>query len=357
MMEKILIIDDEALIRESVAEILELQGYQTLTAEDGEKGLLTAHEESPDLIIMDVMMPGLDGFSLVQHLRKNPAFKLTPIIFISAKAKPEDLRTGMDLGADDYITKPFTTQVLLKAVESKLDKYKQLKESVLARKDYSVHKVFFKVSHEVNTSLNGILGSVNILEEFGDDMDEEERKQMLESIRISAHRIGAVFENNQWVKRISAADLGEQAEYFQHEHQINTLFSETLWARFAKEDRNRVVLDLQEGNFNLDIDVARKIVSELLSNAFKFSPSFSSVHVSGELKAHGYKLTFINEGQAFEVIEEELLHMYHQPNREELEQQGMGVGLFIVISLLKFLQIPYKIQSKEKSTSFSFLLS
>lgn len=356
-MEKILIIDDEALIRESVAEVLEIQGYQTLTAEDGEKGLLIAHEESPDLIIMDVMMPGLDGFSLVKHLRKNPAFKLTPIIFISAKAKPEDLRTGMDLGGDDYITKPFSTEVLLKAVVSKLEKYRQLKESVLARKDYSVHKVFFKVSHEVNTSLNGILGSVNILEEFGGELDEDERERMLESIRISAHRIGAVFENNQWVKRISSGDLGEPSEYFETEHQISQLFNEALWARFAKEDRKRVALDLPEGSFNLEMEVARKIISELLSNALKFSPSSKPVQIRGERKAHGYKLTLTNEGKAFEVNEEELLHMYHQPNREEHEQQGMGVGLFIVISLLKFLQIPYTIQSNEKSTSFSFLLS
>ncbi len=336
---------------------MELHGYFAITAEDGEKGLLMAHEEDPDLIIMDVMMPGIDGFSLVKHLRKNPAFKLTPIIFISAKVKPEDMRTGMDLGADDYITKPFSTDILLKAVKSKLEKYRQLKESLINKKDYSVHKVFFKVSHEINTSLNGILGSVNILENFGQDLDEQERKQMLESIRISAHRIGTVFENNQWVKRISVADLGSTDEYFEQEQPISNLFNEALWARFTNDDRERVALDLQEGSFSLSMDIARKIVSELLSNALKFSISASPGRISGELTAHGYKLTLYNQGKAFEVNEEELLHMYHQPDREILEQQGMGVGLFIVISLLKFLDMPYKIQSHGSSTSFSFMLS
>ncbi|HEY5392581.1 MAG TPA: response regulator [Hanamia sp.] len=129
-MKKILLIEDNESLRENTAEILELANYKVVTAENGKLGVEVALHELPDLIICDIMMPVLDGFGVLHLLQKNPATKNKPFIFLSAKSEHNDFRKGMDLGADDYITKPFSGTELLNAVESRLKKIETLTEGV-----------------------------------------------------------------------------------------------------------------------------------------------------------------------------------------------------------------------------------
>jgi len=127
-MKKILVIEDNTEIRENLAEILELSEYQTFTAENGKVGVEKALEEIPDLIICDVMMPELDGFGVLHILGKKSATSDIPFIFLTAKTEKEDFRKGMNLGADDYITKPFDNVELLDAVKMRLEKSERLKK-------------------------------------------------------------------------------------------------------------------------------------------------------------------------------------------------------------------------------------
>lgn len=127
-MHSILVIDDNAEIRENTAEILELAGYRTFTAENGKVGVETALREHPDLIVCDIMMPVLDGYGVLHLLNKNESTRSTPFIFLSAKTERADLRKGMEMGADDYITKPFEEIELLNAVETRLKKKKVLEQ-------------------------------------------------------------------------------------------------------------------------------------------------------------------------------------------------------------------------------------
>ena len=119
-MKKILVIEDNAGIRENIAGILELANYKVFTAEDGKTGIETALKEKPDLILCDVMMPQLDGYGVLHLVHKNPAIRNTPFIFMSARAERAEMRKGMELGADDYITKPFEETELLQAIECRL---------------------------------------------------------------------------------------------------------------------------------------------------------------------------------------------------------------------------------------------
>ena len=119
----ILIIDDHNEIRENTAEILTLGGYKTLTAGNGRQGIELALKEKPDLIVCDIMMPELDGYGVLHLLRKNPETEGIPLIFLTAKAERSDLRKGMEMGADDYVTKPFEELELMNAIESRLHKY------------------------------------------------------------------------------------------------------------------------------------------------------------------------------------------------------------------------------------------
>jgi DNA-binding response OmpR family regulator len=121
-MRKILLIEDNTEIRENTAEILELDGYQVITAENGKAGVELALKETPDLIICDIMMPVLDGYGVLHLLSKHAGTESIPFIFLTAKADRGDYRKGMEMGADDYITKPFEDVELLNAIESRFKK-------------------------------------------------------------------------------------------------------------------------------------------------------------------------------------------------------------------------------------------
>lgn len=121
-MVKILVIEDEVEIRSNLVELLELEGYDVVSADNGVTGLLGAIEHTPDLVICDVMMPELDGHDVLQALRQDPKTLAIPFIFLTALADKGDIRRGMVLGADDYLTKPFTRSDVLTAVETRLQK-------------------------------------------------------------------------------------------------------------------------------------------------------------------------------------------------------------------------------------------
>jgi len=128
MKKKVLIIEDNDDIRENVMEILQLAGYEAIEAPNGKTGVELAQGQSPDIILCDIMMPELDGYGVLYMLNKNPEMAAIPFIFLTAKAERLDLRKGMEMGADDYLTKPFDDIELLNAIETRFKKQEQQKE-------------------------------------------------------------------------------------------------------------------------------------------------------------------------------------------------------------------------------------
>ncbi len=120
MKKKVLIIEDDNIVRENTAEILQLANYEVITAENGKIGIEKAKFFQPDLVICDILMPDLDGYGVLQIMMRSRTLQKIPLIFMSAKTKHDDIRRGMDLGASDYITKPFEESELLSAVASRL---------------------------------------------------------------------------------------------------------------------------------------------------------------------------------------------------------------------------------------------
>lgn len=127
-MHKVLLIEDDTAVRENTAEILELSGYEVITAPNGKIGVTQAKENLPDIIVCDIMMPELDGYGVLKELASDSFTKYIPFIFLSAKTEHKDIRKGMDMGADDYLTKPFEENELISALESRLAKTAILKE-------------------------------------------------------------------------------------------------------------------------------------------------------------------------------------------------------------------------------------
>ncbi len=145
-MKRILLIEDNQDVRENTAEILALANYEVITAMNGKDGVESALATTPDLIICDIMMPVLDGYGVLHLLSKNTSTSLIPFIFLSAKAEKTEIRKGMEMGADDYLTKPFDDIELLNAIESRLKKTEIL------------HKEFPSKTHGVNEMLSKLKG-------------------------------------------------------------------------------------------------------------------------------------------------------------------------------------------------------
>jgi DNA-binding NarL/FixJ family response regulator len=124
-MKKILVIEDEPEMRRNITALLRYNDYQPVAAENGVDGVEVARREKPDLILCDVMMPKMDGFGVLQALQKDAALARIPFIFLTAKGEKDDLRDGMNLGADDYLTKPVANADLIQAIETRLRRSEQ----------------------------------------------------------------------------------------------------------------------------------------------------------------------------------------------------------------------------------------
>ena len=130
-MTKILILEDDESVRLPVVDLLEAEGFTVVAAEDGKKGIELAHSEGPDLIVSDIMMPEVDGYGVFETLQKDPKTAVIPFIFLTAKTDPSDIREGLGLGVDDYITKPFEPDDLIDSINTRLEKYKRISDAAL----------------------------------------------------------------------------------------------------------------------------------------------------------------------------------------------------------------------------------
>ncbi|MDY0779320.1 response regulator [Tenacibaculum sp. IB213877] len=191
-MKQILLIEDDAVLRENTAELLELSNYEVKTAPNGKVGIEKAEKEMPDIIVCDIMMPEIDGYGVLEALSKNEVTRYIPFIFLSAKTERKDIRKGMDLGADDYITKPFEEEELISAIESRLAKVAILKEERGA---------------EPKTEENDDqLSSLNDLKNFFDDNGKEFSYTKDEIIYSEGHNSNYIFLINKGVVKCHKLD-------------------------------------------------------------------------------------------------------------------------------------------------------
>ena len=205
----ILIIDDSADMRENANELLELAGYKTYTATNGKEGLDLARKHKPDLILCDIMMPELDGYGVLRALENIPEMVSTPFVFLTAKAERTDFRKGMDLGADDYITKPFSGDDLLRVVSARL------KKSMLLKKNFE-------------RNINGLTDFINTAKIQGDisllsgnkTIKKVRRKEMIFMEGDSPNYLYfivsgkiKIFKSNEWGKEY-IVDIQKSGDFF-----------------------------------------------------------------------------------------------------------------------------------------------
>ena len=163
MTPKILVIEDVHALRSDMIEMLRLEGYDVAGAENGVTGLEMAQAFQPDLVLCDIMMPVLDGYGVLQGMRSEPNLRTIPFIFLTAKSDRTDVRRGMGLGADDYLTTPVENEELLAAIRARLNQRETIEEMTESKLTQLRQSITTALPHELRTPLNAIIGFSDML--------------------------------------------------------------------------------------------------------------------------------------------------------------------------------------------------
>lgn len=354
-MKKILIVEDEQDVRLNLQDLLEAESYHVVTANDGLAGYNIAIEEEPDLVISDIKMANMDGYSLYKRLKNNSATSTIPFIFLTAKVEMSDLRTGMNLGADDYLTKPFKIEDVLTVVETRLRK----KESFVKELEQLRESLLRRVPHELRTPLVGIIGFSQLIEDDFDNLTQVEVRDMINKIKKSGRRLHRRIE-----KFLCYAELISKGA----NEPVNNNGNESLFELDTRLIEHRITAVIEDFDRKEDVSIKfakahikvseryyEMIIRELVENALKFSSRGSKVVVTGEKRKNSYitKVEDFGCGIADASIKE--IKVLKQFADEKYLKEGVGMGLALVQKIVKACGGYLKIESElNKSTTVEF---
>jgi len=332
-MKKILVIDDEDWLREMVHMALGQRGYDVIEADSGERGLEIARQELPDLVLCDVNMERIDGYRTLSSLRSEPATAPIPFILMTGLADNAGMRHGMELGADDYLPKPFTIEALYAAVEARLKKAQMVRQQAEAKLADLRDNISLMLPHELRTPLNGILGCGEILAMDAMTLPAKEVAEIGKMVHESGKRLERLIENFLIYAQIELLAADTQKVSLLRKHP--TLASRKLIeqrARTQAEIARRpgdLVLELADTTVPMSEDYLGKIVDELVQNAFKFSLGGTPVSVALSDSDSTVSLAITDRGRGFAAEHIQRIGAYMQFDRKMHEQQGLGLGLTI----------------------------
>ncbi len=332
MKHRLLIIDDNKPFREQVCEFLVCCDYDVIAASDGNEGLELAHSASPDLIVCDVMMPGMDGFTLLERLRASSSTASLPLIFVTARAQRSDTRLGMSLGADDYLTKPFTMDELLRSIETRLARREQHDSSALKLAGKHL-RMAARLNHELRTPLSGLVGVSDLLRLAGpeESADPQFCAKWMEILDGSIDRLRHTIDMLLLYAEIEAGSWLPEKE-------VGAVALDLIVAE--------VVQDLvrqcgREADLELTVHrgctmiipeaYAKLIVRELVGNALKFSCPGNRISVAVRPGDSGSAFTFevLDSGIGMNQEEVQRVAPFQQFREVERAQQGLGLGLYL----------------------------
>lgn len=340
-MKRILIIEDQNSLRTDIAEMLKLEGFEVHEAPDGVEGIKVAQQTQPDVIICDIMMPKLDGYGVLQQIRKESQFAFVPFIFLTAKTDRVNMRHGMVLGADDYIMKPFVVHELLDSIHTQLNRRQHLDVIINDHLERLRENIITALPHELRTPLNTILGFSEMLKLEAPALRPEQVSDWADHIHLAAQQLYRLIENYLYYVQIQVARHNPEArEEFEQAaltdaHVLADMQIEKTLQKYGRT-ANTVQL-LPAPTLKTDQRAFMKILDEILDNASKFSPGDTPIHVTTQITPDGdyYQICIRDEGRGISPQQIQQIGAYMQFERGFYEQQGMGMGLNLVKNLIE----------------------
>ena len=338
----ILVVEDHESLLAGIQDVLEAEGYTVLTATDGMKALQAMEEMRPDLIVADIMMPRMDGYALYEAVRARPEWVPIPFIFLTAKAEKEDVLKGKDMGAEDYITKPFEHHELLVVVRARLGRARAIREVTEAEFDQLKQQIVTALSHEMRTPLTYVRGYTELALDDVSSLPSDALQEFLSGIKRGADRLTLLVEDFLLLIRL---DTGQAEEEFRilacMHHNLDAILKRTVRQHEEQATAHGVTL---ETIVEPDLPPVRlceplfvDALGRLIENGIKFSRGEGKrVTVSARAVDDSVEVAVADEGVG--VPPEEIPHLFErfrQIGRDKMEQQGVGLGLAIAWELIR----------------------
>ncbi|MFN8527617.1 MAG: response regulator [Anaerolineae bacterium] len=343
-MHKILVIEDEKSLLEDLIAILQYADYDAEGEGGGAEGVEHALAWKPDLILCDVMMPGVDGFEALRRIRGEPSISGTPFIFLTARGDRASQRQGMDLGADDYLVKPFTATELLSAVEARLKRFIEVTDTSLqSQLEATKQQLARMVTHELRTPLISINTVLEIITRQVRNLSPDEIAEMLDTIGAGSKRLTHRVEQLVYLTQLEAGTL--TYDVIQKDGVCTRLWeilvaATNLARRFAYNQPANVITDMQDRNPEATVlcnpPALKQALAEVLSNALKFSPEDGTVQVNQWSDKDSVYVSIVDQGDGIPESQVALaLRAFEQIDRDRQEQQGIGMGLSLANQIIK----------------------
>ena len=329
----VLIVDDVPTNVMLVQAILKKEGYRLLTCDSGAKALRLAHDKHPNLILLDIMMPEMDGYEVLQHLKSNPDTNDIPVIIMSALSDMQSIVKGYQLGATEYVTKPFQREELVKRVAHRFELFsikriKQELENTIESRDtlYSV------IAHDLRSPLGSLKMMNNaILMMVDKDQVSPEVFEMLQMMNKTSEEIFLLLDNLlKWAKN----RLKKQNVYKQ-ETDINSLVSSTAEIYIPMATQKGLTIQLQDMDKELsgfvDIDMIKTVVRNLISNAIKFSFEGGTITIGSKIEGDHVVISVKDSGKGIKKEDQEKLlkQNTHFTSYGKKKKKGSGLGLML----------------------------
>lgn len=345
----ILIIEDEELIRESLEDLLLVEGFKVITAENGERGMHLAKQNQPDLILCDVMMPIFNGYEVLEWLRQDKELSTVPFLFLTSRVDRHSTRKGMSLGADDYLEKPCTKDELLAAIAVRLGKQKAIDQRIAEKMDALRRSITLSLPHELQTPLSGIMGLSELLMIQDEELIPEEVYEYAEGIHRSAERLQRLIQNYLLYSKLMLLRSQGQTRFTSPYSCNSQMIISKIGDHKVKEYKRTDDLELDLAEFDLAVSSEDfiKIVDELIDNAFKYSEQGSKVAIRTQVIDQQWIFTIQDSGRGMNESQIANIGAYMQFERQFYEQQGIGLGLVLAKTLIEFYGGEIDIQSQE----------
>jgi signal transduction histidine kinase len=338
-LKKILVIDDEEWLREMMQLALRQRGFEVIEAANGSEGIEKARKELPDLILCDINMGKVDGYLTLSALRGEAPTAAIPFILMTGLADSASMRHGMELGADDYLPKPFTTDALYAAVDARLKKSQTIRDEAERKLAHLRDNISLMLPHELRTPLNGIVSNAEILAHSSATLKPEEIAEIGQEIHKSSERLERLVENFLICaqleliaadpKNVSALRIGKT------EHPAILVKKNALAQAMHAGRAGDLTLEVADIAVPMSEGYFSKVVNELIHNALKFSEAGTPLLVRLAETFNGVALVVGDKGRGFSAEEIARIGAYIQFERKKQEQQGLGLGLTIAKRLME----------------------
>jgi two-component system sensor histidine kinase/response regulator len=332
-MKTILLLDDDPSILSTFSLALQHHGYNVIEASSGEEGLKLARKHLPDLILSDISMPGTGGQAVLQSIREDPELSTMQVVLMTGQTHIVTSRRGMELGADDFLTKPVSLSELLQCVEARFKRAQvhwRVEDRMLGQLRSTLHST---LPHELFTPLGGIIGLAEILSVDLPNLSQDEAKELLDDIHLSALCLHRTLRNYLMILEGDAISDGSTAPA------AKALSPESFKESIVSGLRSTIRRNPRAKDVQLDIEKCAVvavpndvsvITEELVDNACKFSGKDAPVHLHVGADA---VLTVTDHGRGMTPEEVDQVGSFHQFDRKKFEQQGLGLGLCLVQKL------------------------